>query len=56
MIFDGEKWKPVTWSAWPTRSATFFKSYPEKEALEGIAEHINKFWEPRMRRMFFTHG
>lgn len=33
----------------------FFASYPEKEALDGIAEHINKFWEPRMRRIFFAH-
>lgn len=33
----------------------FFKSYPEQEALDGIAEHINKFWEPRMRRHFFAH-
>jgi formate dehydrogenase subunit delta len=32
----------------------FFKSYGEAEALEGIAEHINKFWEPRMRRDFFA--
>ena len=31
----------------------FFKSYPEQEALDGIAEHINKFWEPRMRRQLF---
>ncbi len=34
---------------------TFFKSYGEAEALEGIAEHINKFWEPRMRQNFFAH-
>jgi formate dehydrogenase subunit delta len=33
----------------------FFKSYGEQEALDGIAEHINKFWEPRMRRDFFAH-
>jgi formate dehydrogenase subunit delta len=33
----------------------FFKAYGEKEAREGIAEHINKFWEPRMRQMFFAH-
>ncbi len=33
----------------------FFKSYGEKEAVEGIAEHINRFWEPRMRRMFFAY-
>ena len=33
----------------------FFKSYSEKEALDGIADHINKFWEPRMRTLFFAH-
>jgi formate dehydrogenase subunit delta len=35
--------------------STFFSSYNEKEAIEGIADHISKFWEPRMRRMLFTH-
>jgi formate dehydrogenase subunit delta len=34
--------------------ADFFKSYGETEAVEGIADHINKFWEPRMRRDFFV--
>lgn len=34
--------------------ADFFKSYGETEAIEGIADHINKFWEPRMRRDFFV--
>jgi formate dehydrogenase subunit delta len=33
----------------------FFKSYSEQEAIEGIAEHITKFWDPRMRRDFFAH-
>ncbi|MGG7516947.1 formate dehydrogenase subunit delta [Allorhizobium undicola] len=33
--------------------ATFFKSQPEAEQLPGIALHINRFWEPRMRRRFF---
>ncbi|MEM5326872.1 formate dehydrogenase subunit delta [Paraburkholderia sp. JHI2823] len=29
----------------------FFESLPDREeALTGIAEHIRKFWEPRMRR------
>ena len=32
---------------------TFFKSKPHDEGVAGIAEHINKFWEPRMRRQFF---
>jgi formate dehydrogenase subunit delta len=30
---------------------TFFDSLPDRdEALLGIAEHIRRFWEPRMRR------
>ncbi|CAN7504936.1 MAG: formate dehydrogenase subunit delta [Rhizobium sp.] len=33
--------------------ATFFKSQPESEAAAGVATHINKFWEPRMRRQLF---
>jgi len=42
--------------------AIFFKSQPESEAAQGVATHINKFWEPRMRRQLFeilegdTHG
>ena len=30
--------------------ATFFNSQPETVRIEGIAGHINKFWEPRMRK------
>jgi len=33
--------------------ATFFHSKPREEGIAGVAEHINKFWEPRMRRQFF---
>ena len=34
---------------------TFFESQPDRaEALEGIASHIKKFWEPRMRREFLA--
>lgn len=33
--------------------ATFFTSQPEAIRVEGVATHINKFWEPRMRRRFF---
>ncbi|GLR52963.1 formate dehydrogenase subunit delta [Shinella yambaruensis] len=40
--------------------ATFFHSQPASEAANGVATHINKFWEPRMRRQFFdiidNHG
>lgn len=33
--------------------ATFFRSKPHAEAAAGVADHINKFWEARMRRQFF---
>lgn len=33
--------------------ATFFLSQPKGVQIEGVATHINKFWEPRMRRRFF---
>ena len=32
----------------------FFSAYPDRnEAMEGIATHIRKFWEPRMRLQLF---
>jgi formate dehydrogenase subunit delta len=40
--------------------ATFFHSQPANEGPNGVATHINKFWEPRMRRQLFdlidNHG
>ena len=33
--------------------AVFFESKPHDEGVEGIAAHINAFWEPRMRRQLF---
>lgn len=33
--------------------ATFFTSQPGDQAAENVADHINKFWEPRMRRHLF---
>ena len=35
--------------------ATFFLSQPESVRTNGVATHINKFWEPRMRRHLFEH-
>lgn len=33
------------------RIGQFFQAMPEHaEAIDGIATHIRKFWEPRMRR------
>ena len=33
----------------------FFKSYTEEEAINGIADHISKFWEPGIRKAFLSH-
>ena len=34
----------------------FFQDMPDHpEALEGAAQHIKKFWEPRMRRALLAH-
>jgi hypothetical protein len=33
--------------------AIFFESKPHDEGVEGIAAHINAYWEPRMRRHLF---
>jgi formate dehydrogenase subunit delta len=33
----------------------FFESQGEAKAVPGIAEHIRKFWDPRMRAAIFTH-
>ena len=33
----------------------FFRSQGHDKAVAGIAEHIRKFWDPRMRRGIFAH-
>ena len=33
----------------------FFQSQGHDKAVPGIAEHIRKFWEPRMRAAIFAH-
>ena len=35
--------------------ASFYKGYPHDQAVKETAEHINRFWEPRMRKTFFDH-
>lgn len=35
--------------------AAFFKGYGHDAAVIEVADHINRFWEPRMRRAFFAH-
>ncbi|WP_164937634.1 formate dehydrogenase subunit delta [Bradyrhizobium guangxiense] len=33
----------------------FFQSQGQDKAVTGIAEHIKKFWDPRMKRAIFAH-
>lgn len=33
--------------------ATFHSSFPEDEAKQMLAEHLNKFWAPPLRTKFF---
>jgi formate dehydrogenase subunit delta len=34
---------------------TFFRSQGHDKAVPGIAEHIRKFWDPRMRKGILAH-
>jgi len=39
--------------------ANFFASYPTEQAVAGVADHLQKFWEPRMRKQiteYVAHG
>ena len=33
----------------------FFQSQGHDKAVPGVAEHIKKFWDPRMRKQIFAH-
>lgn len=33
----------------------FFESQGHDKAVPGIADHIEKFWDPRMKRAIFAH-
>jgi formate dehydrogenase subunit delta len=33
----------------------FFKSQPEPMAVASIADHLRKFWDPRMRKAILAH-
>jgi formate dehydrogenase subunit delta len=38
------------------RIGDFFAAFPDREeAVDGVANHIRKFWEPRMRRQLYAH-
>jgi formate dehydrogenase subunit delta len=35
--------------------AQFFEAYTEEEAIAGVANHIQSYWEPRMRRQLHDY-
>lgn len=35
--------------------ATFFSSYPQEEAIDGIANHLRMYWVPRMRAQLIDY-
>jgi formate dehydrogenase subunit delta len=35
--------------------AIFFASYPRDEAVAGVTDHLQKFWEPRMRKQIIEY-
>ena len=35
--------------------ALFFQSYPQEEAVAGVADHVKRFWPKRMREQLFAY-
>jgi formate dehydrogenase subunit delta len=35
--------------------ALFFQSYPQEEAVAGVADHVKRFWPVRMRQQLFDY-
>ena len=35
--------------------AQYFAAYPHEEAVAGVADHIQKYWEPRMRHQLLAY-
>ena len=35
--------------------ADFFRALPEPEAVAATADHLSKFWDPRMRSQLLAH-
>ena len=40
---------------WHEEIGKFFQSQRKDEVVPGIASHIKKFWDPRMRNAVFAH-
>ncbi len=47
--------KPETLTYMANQIATFFRSQPEEQAIAATADHLVKFWDPRMRAQLAQH-
>jgi formate dehydrogenase subunit delta len=36
--------------------ALFFQAYPHDEAVAGVADHVKRFWPPRMRSQLVEYA
>jgi formate dehydrogenase subunit delta len=36
--------------------ALFFEAYPKQKAVASVTDHLQKFWEPRMRRQIIEYA
>jgi formate dehydrogenase subunit delta len=36
--------------------ADFFAAYPREQAVAGVADHLRKFWDPRMRAALIEYA
>lgn len=47
--------KPETLVRMANQIAAFFRSQPEEQAIAATADHLVKFWDPRMRAQLAQH-
>ncbi len=57
---DGSKWprsnmSPDKLAYMANQIGKFFSHQREEKAVAGIADHLAKFWDPRMRSAIFAH-
>lgn len=53
---EGMEMNPQTLVRMANRIGYFFEAMPDRQqAVEDIAQHVRKFWEPRMRRQMLEH-
>lgn len=46
---------PEKMSMMANQIAVFFTSQPGEDQAQRVADHINDFWEPRMRQQLIDH-